>query len=980
MRTFFFILILAFLPQTLLAQKTAWDTAYLHINDIIAQARYQEALDLSFRNYALAEKLFGNTHRNYYENAFQIGFIYFRQKEFEKTITHLTHALETFDNQALNDSFMYGRLANLLGLAYKSRKNRAQTEKYYLLAIANLEKVKAKNQSTYSSTANNLAVFYREIGKTDAGIEYATKALENTPIKSKDYTIRLNLLGLLYKQKGQFKKALSLNIEALQKTDTAELNYTALLISLAFLYGDMGLTDKALPLALEAKEIIKRKQGEKSNEYANCLNCLAILNTQSAKLAQAIDYGTQACEITSSAKLSTNFYQYQIELAYTYLKNKELDKALLLTLEAKDSLEKLQSNRTEQYIFVLRNLSKIYQEKGDYSKALVYNEEHRSLIKELWSDKDENYISSLMSLVTLYNQNAKPDSATSCLKELSATMNNYFIHNQDVLDEYSKEIFTNTFIKDYEPLLLSHIYNTQNKDLIHSAYQAELIIKGGILNSSQLLRSLLKQQSDSTILAKGKEWASLKRNLGKAYSENRSKFQIDSLKKALSLCEDNLIHLIPALQNISQSVSYQAIQKNLPPQTALLEFVAFRYHNAQKWTDSIVYGVLIVKSGAVDPQFVPLFEEKQLKNLLQTIKPEELYSSRGKSRGQKMNTDDVKLLPSYELYNLVWKPLESSLKNIKNIYYAPGGMLHRLSFTALPINDTTLLFDFYQLEAVSSTRQALLPPDTEGGVLKTALMFGGILYDADSTALANTLTPFNYPKDNLADLATTQLKKRNNLTNSWSYLSGTKEEVDNIGKLFHKKGVLFDIKKGFSASEESFKSIGTEGGTLTPSVLHIATHGFFFPASQTNSKGSVFQMSDNPMMRSGLVMAGANRFWQHNKPYSGIEDGILSAFDIANMNLSGTKLVVLSACETGLGDIQGTEGVYGLQRAFKMAGADYILMSLWEVPDKQTAELMEKFYTFWLDGIPMTMAFAQAQQAMKLKYEPYFWAGFVLLH
>ena len=163
--------------------------------------------------------------------------------------------------------------------------------------------------------------------------------------------------------------------------------------------------------------------------------------------------------------------------------------------------------------------------------------------------------------------------------------------------------------------------------------------------------------------------------------------------------------------------------------------------------------------------------------------------------------------------------------------------------------------------------------------------------------------------------------------------------------------------------------------------MHIATHGFFYQNTiDTTQKGAFsFQNAKNPLVRSGLIMAGANKAWLGAPTQEGGEDGILTAYEIANLNLSNTKVVVLSACETGLGDVQGSEGVYGLQRAFKMAGVDYILMSLWKIPDKQTAELMEKFYTFWLKGNSIETAFNLAQQDMRTRYLPYHWAGFVLM-
>ena len=135
------------------------------------------------------------------------------------------------------------------------------------------------------------------------------------------------------------------------------------------------------------------------------------------------------------------------------------------------------------------------------------------------------------------------------------------------------------------------------------------------------------------------------------------------------------------------------------------------------------------------------------------------------------------------------------------------------------------------------------------------------------------------------------------------------------------------------------------------------------------------------MIRSGLILAGANHAWTGGQPLENLADGILTAYEVSQMHLRETELVVLSACETGLGDIKGNEGVYGLQRAFKIAGVRYVLMSLWQVPDFATQDLMTAFYTLWLsEKISIPDAFHKAQQQVKAKRpEPYYWAGFVLV-
>jgi CHAT domain-containing protein len=194
------------------------------------------------------------------------------------------------------------------------------------------------------------------------------------------------------------------------------------------------------------------------------------------------------------------------------------------------------------------------------------------------------------------------------------------------------------------------------------------------------------------------------------------------------------------------------------------------------------------------------------------------------------------------------------------------------------------------------------------------------------------------------------------------------------------------VLAGDSATEESFKALK---GKNSPGIIHIATHGLFFPEPSKKIKNdssgiaeyeNVFSQSNNPLLRSAILFAGANNFWK-GKPIEGIDDGILTAYEVSNEFLPATRLVVLSACETGLGDIQGTEGVYGLQRAFKMAGVQYLLMSLWQVPDNETAEFMQAFYQHLFDHYSIENAFHHAQTLMKNKYrqDPFKWAAWILV-
>ena len=247
---------------------------------------------------------------------------------------------------------------------------------------------------------------------------------------------------------------------------------------------------------------------------------------------------------------------------------------------------------------------------------------------------------------------------------------------------------------------------------------------------------------------------------------------------------------------------------------------------------------------------------------------------------------------------------------------------------------------------------------------KDLALFGGIQYERNPAPVkADETDPWN--------------------GKGFRYLVGTEEEVDTIALMARLKKIETDVAKGLRANEELLKEICNDA---SPAIMHIATHGFFYPPPANKIAGAsqkgeqVFAGADNPLMRSGLWLAGAAETF-FKKPVDGKEDGVLTAFEVANLYMPKTKLVVLSACHSALGDIHGSEGVYGLQRAFKLAGADYLLMSLWQVPDKESKEFMINFYKNVFDGDAIDKAFSNTQTFMKTKYrhDPYRWAAWILI-
>jgi CHAT domain-containing protein len=324
--------------------------------------------------------------------------------------------------------------------------------------------------------------------------------------------------------------------------------------------------------------------------------------------------------------------------------------------------------------------------------------------------------------------------------------------------------------------------------------------------------------------------------------------------------------------------------------------------------------------------------------------------------------------------------LEKSITGIKTVFFTPTASLYKVSFAALPLGTNEVLSDRYQLVQLNSTASILKKKTDNLAVNDKITLYGGIQYDADSVNLKKAaLKHANY--DVVSRAVPENLLR--DAPGEFYFLSGTEKEISGIVQLASENKFRTDVAKGIEATEESFKSLS---GNQSPVVLHIATHGFFFADPKNEKKDElksgavVFRQSDNPLIRSGLAFAGANNTWKGNSVH-GIEDGILTSFEVSNMYFPGTRLAVLSACETGLGEIQGSEGVYGFQRAFKIAGVENLVMSLWKVPDEETSLFMQAFYNNIFHKKSITDSFYDAQNMMKNKFrnEPFKWAAWVLV-
>ncbi len=466
----------------------------------------------------------------------------------------------------------------------------------------------------------------------------------------------------------------------------------------------------------------------------------------------------------------------------------------------------------------------------------------------------------------------------------------------------------------------------------------------------------------------------LRQMVNKMQSEGSNKKEIiESYIHQADSLDKILVNKIGEYANAKRKfeITWKDIQNNLSDSEAAIEFA--RYYN---YKDSIYeYMALVVRPNYEYPKLVKLGSELNIKN----------------ASSQKEFS---------ELYKYIWSGIDSLLTGVKTVYYSPVGELNNVSFSALisanknqsdsSISNWSYLMDRYDIQQVTTTRYLAHGTLKKNESIPLSIkLIGGVNY-SDLPQSKDSIE-INESTEDYAlqiNLQNEVIDPKSNRGGKINYLKGSEIEVKEIAKTLKNSGWETTISDGKNAGEYQFKS---ELKEKSPGIIHISTHGFAFPEKETKEENgfqkketATYKVSEDPMVRCGLMFSGANISWNGDSrkmiETSG-DDGILTAAEVSNLDLSNTKLIVLSACETGLGKIESSEGTFGLKRGFKLAGVDRIIVSLWKVPDNETMELMTLFYSELSITKDIDSSFNKAQKEMRNRYpyEPEKWAGFVLV-
>ncbi len=883
-----------------------------------------------------------------------------------------------------NNSDSLTRFMNI-GESYYKLSRYPDSEKYYKKA----EPLIHGNLKSQLRLWNSQAILYLDMGQYKTSEILFDTLLDSyrQNDKSEVYSIdgHLNAIhnyGSLLVQTGQYIKAelyenyVRENMEKLNLTK--QTLYPIVLTSLGNIKLETGRYQEAEVVLLQALQAKSTLLGKNHPSYANGLALLGSVNLYNHQYDRAEDYYDEAINVlaTSTGKGNDFYTSVKTNLATLFEEKKEYAQAEIIMRDVMATMENNQRNTTVSCAMYAGNLSNILSQQKKYEEAALWSEKSVALFKEILPADHPYYYQELQDLALLQIKQNKMNEARVGMQASMEGLRNYYEKTFAGMDEQKQLAYadaTKDRLINYQYFCLSQARHAPT--LMDELLDNTLAMKGIFLNIQSKIRKQILQSGDSIKVNYYHDWMKAKESLNKFYTYSKSELQ--SMNIDLAAWEARTRELEENLARVAatgikpEHIAWRDVQKTLKANEVCIETL---FVNAAL-PDSTVnaYAFLMFDKDSAHPEVVIIDKGNEINE-----KYFRYYQNAMKSK-----------LPDEISYQKYWGPLlASKLLNSgkKTIYFSADGVYHQISLSGL-YNPTTqrYLFDEHSINMVTSLKD-LVQPDTKNNLKGDVVLLGYPTYNlpladqqlALKTALHKTGDAPTRIMESVADINTTI--SREITTMEVAELPGTKTEVESIVALAEKNGRVVKSYLGSQALEEVVKA------TNNPSILHIATHGYFLKQIDNASVGgkifgvSAQKLNENPLLRSGLLLTGSMRELSQASPEGSIENGVLTAYEAMNLSLDNTDLVVLSACETGVGEMKAGEGVYGLQRAFTIAGARVVLMSLWTVSDEATQVLMTNFYSHLFKGKSMTTAFALAQQETRDQYpHPFYWSAFVLL-
>ena len=954
----------------------------------MAQGKYPPAEKLYVQVLNTKKGLLGDTDPETAITMASLAELYRRMGLYGRADPLFQDAIQIYEKlQGDQDPGLYGMLANQAKL-FENQGLFEQAEAGFSRVYEfDRQTLGDKHPSTIVDL-NNLAGVYRKLGlyrKTEDILQKVLNNLKATLGENHPETIVVtNNLALLYENQGLYDQAEPLFKSALQSSKSG-LGFShprtlAIMNNLALLFESQGFFEKAEPLYLNTIELNRKIKGAEHPDTIAALNNLAYLYLLQSKFNEAEKLFEEVFRIwevqlgeqhQKTLKALNNLARVNHQLKKYKKAERMFEKALGLRRQ-------VMGENHPDAIRSMIDMAGLFLSQKRLPEAEEMNVDALERAQRTLGDKHPYSLEALNQLASIYESSQKLDKALKIRTQGFACRSQFFDRVLWVTGENARQSYI-TLHKPEQDAYVALLAKLNRPQTAAQMLDVSLQRKGLLLKIASEIQKIV-ELADSPQLTSltdrlnrtRKDFAAL--TLAGPSGETADEFQQKLLKleNEIDELQAELGRASRIYQDTTRKISVDEVIDALDQNDVLIDFLAYKDK-----TDRML--AIVVQKDAQQNARINLVSLGRIVALRHAVS-----TYRGAIQDEGIELDEL-IQTGQEVFDAVWRPLQPYIGDKKSIYLVPDSVLHLLPFDALVDENGKFLLQQKDLKIFSSARDLVVSPlARNNGEL---LIVAGPDYDIE------------YLKKEKKDI----LDRRRRSTSrgiaaglrmasvglrslSFSRLRGAELEGATIKKVSDQKNKASVIHSLKRAEEQRLREL-----KAPPDILHIATHGFFLSTDeslikrllslQRGASNRLPPPGDNPLLRAGLAFAGVNK----NAPFLGDidtdNDGVLTALEVLELKLIGTQLVVLSACETGVGEIHAGEGVYGLRRAFQEAGVESVLNSLWPVSDEGTRRLMTGFYTRLLDGQPARIALKKTQLSL-LKSEwdhPYYWAAFVMV-
>ena len=733
--------------------------------------------------------------------------------------------------------------------------------------------------------------------------------------------------------------------------EQAKLNYYSSMMNLKQQQRQYKDAIRAAKHYIEQTKILNGRNSDQQYQAYSKLCTLYALDNDSTRAFACLDSLERGVGHSYQDKeVIANFYNVK---GCCYADFKKFDKAIACFDKAYNTLYDKRTEDSPSKFASLLNKSEAYFMLKRYDDAYATFSEYVETSRNKYGETSGTYSQALFTLANIEGARGNINEADSLFR---MSMNCLLV-NMKQLWRYStpsqREQFWMETLNNLSGMAAFAVKcGNFDSELTETCYNALLFSKSLLLETEKSVVDIIRKEGTDDDIANYRNLLAVNNRLlvlRNNYEYN--KLEIDSLTIQQRELEQQLSHKCQSYNEYETylDINYEKVRNSLADHEVVVDFSDYQTEDSVRQ-----YAAYIYDKDKSHPLLVKCFDQQQLDSLLDGMQNYTLY-----------NYEQLQNRAS----KLIWNPIEASIAKGSTVYYIPSGVMHGIALEALPLSDGTTLGQHYDFVRLTSARE-IVNAHHSSKINRTATLYGGLQYSLDPQKMEEESKA--YEKSDLAGLVRSEYG-----VSGFKDLRNTKDEVKKIEKTLVDNGFSVKAYLGSKGNAESFVALDGKA----PSIVHIATHGFYYTPDEAKDKDFLRGYTD-AMSLSGLVFAGGNAAWLGKKNVDGVLGGVLTAKDIANLDFKGTDLLVLSACKTGQGKVTA-EGVFGLQRAFKKAGVGTIIMSLWNVDDKVTSEFMVAFYEQLTDKANnwnKRKAFEQTKEIIRKKHpDPYYWAAFVML-